>query len=212
MQKRKFDLPDMYLELAEGTAEWYMGTHFFEEACDLYDAEEIVKQGKKFAGNQIYFIHYPDGSVYKPFEGRENVYYERPVWDKDCFGILSVDFSEGRIDIYTYCPGNAAEILATLPLTSVKDCYNLKVEMSPWTLGRQADSEYEIIWPLKKTFPIMDNESMICRDGDVLYFSRWTEEPYYQEYVVTVDINTGKELNVEKGSLYLMPDGTLWNV
>lgn len=53
---------------------------------------------------------------------------------------------------------------------------------------------------------------MICRDGDVLYFSRWTEEPYYQEYVVTVDINTGKELNVEKGSLYLMPDGTLWNV
>lgn len=50
MQKRKFDLPDMYLELAEGTAEWYMGTHFFEEACDLYDAEEIVKQGKNLLG------------------------------------------------------------------------------------------------------------------------------------------------------------------
>ena len=40
-----------------------------------------------------------------------------------------------------------------------------------------------MIWPLKKEFPISENESLICRDGDVLYFSRWIEDPYYQEYV-----------------------------
>ncbi|WP_283683112.1 hypothetical protein [Parablautia sp. Marseille-Q6255] len=212
MRKRKFELPNMYVELADGTLDWYIGLHFEEDICESYDVENLLREGGVFRGNCPYFIHYPDGTVYKPLEQKENVYYETPVWDRDRFGILSVDFGQKQIILYTYVPGGKPEILHSLPLDQVKDCYNLKLEMSPWTLGRQTEGVYEMIWPLKKEFPIGENESLICRDGDVLYFSRWIEDPCYQEYVVTVDIATGKELCVEKGSLYLMPDGSVWNI
>ena len=94
----------------------------------------------------------------------------------------------------------------------MEDCYNLKLEMTPWILGRQTHNEYEAIWPVKRKLPIGDNESMICRDGNVLFLSRWVEDPVYHEYVVTIDMETGEELCVEKGNLYLMPDGSLWNI
>lgn len=212
MRKKIFDLPEMYVERAEGTEEWYFGTDFEEDICDLYEAEEMVKEGRIFPGNSLYFFHYPDGTVYHPFEKQKNVYYENPVWDKECFGILSVDFSAHKIILYTYIPGETPEILHSLSLDEVEDCYNLKLEMSPWILGRMTHDEYQAIWPIKKKFPLGDSETLICRDGSVLYLSRWVDEPVYHEYVVTVDIDTGKILNVEKGSLYLMPDGSLWNI
>ena len=50
MKKKIFDLPEMYVERAEGTAEWYFGTDFEEDICDLYEAEEMVKEGGIFTG------------------------------------------------------------------------------------------------------------------------------------------------------------------
>lgn len=212
MKIKKFNLPDMYLELADGTSDWYIGLHFTEDICDLYEAEEMKKEGKIFVGNCPYFIHYPEGKVYQPFACEKDMYYETPVWDRNHFGILAVDFAKNEIILFTYVPGENPKILHQLSLDEVEDCYNLKLEMSPWTLGRQTSEEYQMIWPEKKVFAFHGDESLICRDGDVLYLSRWEEEPFYKEYVVTVDIATGKELEVTEGGLYLMPDGTLWNV
>ena len=55
--------------------------------CDLYEAEEIVKDGKIFPGMTCHLIHYPEGIVYSPFKLDENVYVEQPIWDnwKDVF-------------------------------------------------------------------------------------------------------------------------------
>lgn len=212
MIKKKLNLPPMYLGMTGGTTEWYIGLYFPGETCDLYEAEQIINGGGRFEGNQIYFLHYPDSAVYTPFEIKENVYYEDPLWDNGRFGILAVDFTEKKIILYTYVPGEKPEILVALPLSEVKDCNNLKLEISPWTIGRQSDNTYEMIWPVKKIFPKGDNEGILYRNGSVLYFYRWVEEPKYQEFIVTIDIETGEEIEVEKGSLYRMPDGTLWNV
>jgi hypothetical protein len=212
MNIKEFHLPKMYLQPVEGSTHWYLGMHFPEEICELYEAEEMVKQGKAFVGNQPYWIHYPEGTVYAPFQKQQNVYYETPVWDNDQFGILCVDFNTETILLYTYVPGEEPQILHTLPLSAVEDCYNLKLEMSPWILGRQTNDSYQAIWPIQKSYPLGDSESMICRDGDVLYLSRWEEDPWYQEFTITVDLATGKVLEEREGSLYLMPDGSLWNV
>ena len=212
MVKKNFHHTSMYLSPAEGTSEWYIGTHFEEDICDLYEAEERIEFRGNFPGNQLFFLHYPDGAVHTPFEIRENVYYEEPKWDNGCFGILEVDFSSETIRLYTYVPGGKAEILVTLPLSAVKDCYNLKLDVSPWTISRQTDDVYEIIWPEKKSFALGKNGGMLYRNGSILYFSRWAEEPYYKDRVVTIDIESGKEIAAEEGSLYRMPDGTLWNV
>ena len=212
MKIKKFMTPEMYVERVEGSEEWYLGVAFEEDVCDLFEAEMMEKEEKDFMGNCPYFFHYPDGAVYHPFPKKKHVYYENPVWDKDRFGVLAVDFSLKMINIYTYIPGEKPELLHSLCLDEVEDCYNLKLEMSPWILGRQTNNEYEAIWPIKMRFPRGDRESLICRNGTILYFSRWTEDPFYHEYVVTVDMETGEEICVEKGSLYLMPDGNLWNI
>lgn len=212
MKKRSFNLPVTYMSRIDGVVDWYAGMYFSEDMLDLYDVEQKIKSGKDFSGNKIYLIHHPDGAVYVPFETRANVYYGEPVWDKDQFGILAVDFSAGEIIVYTYIPGSDPMVLVTIPLSSVKDCYNLNLEISPWTLGRWSGDKYEMIWPIRKAFHLKEKESVLYRNGNVLYLSRWMENPHYHEYVVTVDINTGEEINVERGSLYLMPDGTFWNV
>lgn len=212
MEKKTWNLPPVWMEPAEGTAEWYIGMYYGEGPYDVDEAEEMVHMGLKFEGNQIYFLHYPDGTVYAPLERRENVYYERPVWDQGRFGIAAVDFVKGEIAVYSYVPGQKPEILHVIRLSDIEDCYNLRLTMSPLTLGRQKDHMYEILWPEKKVFTIGDGDSMVYRDGNILYFSRWLEEPKYREYVVAVDIRTGKELSKKEGSLHRMPNGSFWLV
>ena len=122
MRIKKFMTPEMYVERVEGSEEWYLGVAFEEDVCDLFDAEIMEKEGKEFPGNCPYFFHYPDGAVYHPFPTKKHVYYENPVWDKDRFGILAVDFSLRKILIYTYIPGAKPEILHSMDLDEVEDC------------------------------------------------------------------------------------------
>ncbi|MEI3235455.1 MAG: hypothetical protein V8S33_14060 [Intestinibacter bartlettii] len=71
---------------------------------------------------------------------RENFYVEAPVWDDGKFYFLCVDFSEKTIQIYCYYPEDKKlELIDKLPLDCVKDCYNLKLHVSPLMIGRDAN-------------------------------------------------------------------------
>ena len=53
------------MELVRGeTDEWYWATDYIHG--DLYEAEELFRQGHPVRGNRLHLIHYPDGTVYEP--------------------------------------------------------------------------------------------------------------------------------------------------
>ena len=70
-----------YPEPIDGTSEWYYSQKGTDDFLDLYETEEIVKDGHAFGGMNCHLIHFPDGEVFSPFELRENFYVEAPVWD-----------------------------------------------------------------------------------------------------------------------------------
>ncbi|WP_318064013.1 hypothetical protein [Clostridium boliviensis] len=75
-----------------------------------------------------HLIHYPEGNVCSPFKLKENVFEERPIWNKGVFYFLEVDFSKQKIQIYSYIPhSQKLEIVKDLPLELVEDCYNLRL-------------------------------------------------------------------------------------
>ncbi|BBF43779.1 hypothetical protein lbkm_2467 [Lachnospiraceae bacterium KM106-2] len=207
-------LSDVYLEQIEGTSEWYFCKQCEDSFCDLYEAEEIIKEKGKFSGATCYLIHYPDGEVFRPFEMRKNIYIEAPVWDNGKIGFLEVDFLMNKINVYYYMPEDKKLVkLAELPLESVEDCYNLRLKSTPLMLGRDGnEGKYEIIWPVRKTILMGDRETLMFRQDEKLYFNDWYENPEYHEEVVVRDINTGLVMERFCGNIYRMPDGTYWRI
>ncbi|WAA08964.1 hypothetical protein [Fervidibacillus albus] len=200
-----------YPEEIEGTCEWYTaqeGVVF----CDLYEAEEIFRKDGFFKGVNYHLIHYPDGKVHSPFQLRENVYVDKPIWNNGEFHFLVVHFDQHLIQITKYIPDERnVEVITELSLSEVEDCYNLKLETTPLTLGRSGnDGFYEIVWPEKKKIAIGETETVLFRDGDRLYLSEWEENPDYQEYVIVRDIHTGKILEKSKGYLRRLPNHVYW--
>lgn len=202
------------MEQIEGTGEWYYCKQCEDTFCDLYEAEEIIKDKGEFSGATCYLIHYPDGEVFRPFEMRKNVYVEAPVFDNGRIGFLEVDFSLRKINIYHYIPEEKKLVrLAELLLESVVDCYNLNLKSTPLILGREGnEGKYEIIWPVKKTIHIGDRESLMFRNDERLYFIDWYEDPEYHEEVVIRNINTGLVEERFAGTMYRMPDGKYWRM
>ena len=83
-----------YPETIDGTSEWYYSQKGANDFLDLYEAEELIKDGHPFYGMNCHLIHFPDGEVFSPFELRENFYVDAPVWDDGKFYFLCVDFSK----------------------------------------------------------------------------------------------------------------------
>lgn len=207
-------ISDSYPELIEGTFEWFYCKESNSSSCDLYEAEEIVKSGERYSGTVCHLIHYPEGRVYSPFKQKENVYIERPVWDRGAFYFLEVDFSKQKIQIYSYFPhSQRLEIIKELPLEIVEDCYNLMLKVSPLMLTRAGnDGVYEIVWPENKRIEIGDTESLLFREGNDLYFSEWWEDPEYHENIIIRDIDTGEVKERNPGYLCKMPNGVYWRI
>lgn len=205
---------DCYPEQIEGTTEWYYCKESKNSFCDLYEAEEIIKAGEKFNGMNCHLIHFPEGTVHSPFEYRENLYVESPVWDDGKIFFLSVDFCEQIIQISRYFPEERRlEIIKELPLDTVEDCYNLTLKTSPLILCRDANKEvYEIFWPENKKIEIGKTEALLFRDGNDLYFSEWYEDPEYHENVIIRDIDTGKIKEKFDGYLCRLPNGVYWKI
>lgn len=207
-------ISDSYPEPIEGTFEWFYCRESNDNFCDLYETEEIVKSGQKYSGSVCHLIHYPEGKVYSPFKQKENVYIERPVWDKGAFYFLKVDFSVLKMQIYSYFPNSQRlEIVKELPLELVEDCYNLMLKVSPLMLTRAGKNKsYEIIWPENKIIEIGDTETLLFRDGKDLYFTAWWEDPKYHESIIVRDVNTGEVKESYPGYLCRMPNGVYWRI
>ena len=207
-----------YIELIPyGTDEWYYGISY--EHGDLYEAEEIFREGHDIEGRDLCLIHYPGGEVYRPVPKEKGIYPSEPVFHDGNIFILRVDFPGDLIQILRFEPGSrATEVIEELPLSSIRNCYNLHLYVSPLTLTRQCvgTNEFEIVWPEKVQFEMGSHDSFFLRDGDRLYFSRWHEEGdgedyrYWEETIVR-DLK-GEVTEIIPGDVRMMPDGEIWHL
>ena len=63
------------MELVRGeTDEWYWATDYIHG--DLYEAEELFRQGHPVRSNRLYLIHYPDGTVYEAVSSTNRSHFD----------------------------------------------------------------------------------------------------------------------------------------
>lgn len=198
-----------WLEPLAGSHGWYWGTDY--TSGDLYEAEELYREGHRISRNRLILVHGPDGRVAEPVRAEEGQYFGRPAYDSGAPVILLADFPAREIRLLRYddARGTVAPI-ATLPLSAVEDCYNLMPHLSPLCLTRQTGERFQIIWPERADFVIHPAESFCFRDGDRLYFSRWYEDPDYREEAVVRRFPDGKILDQFRGAPMSVPDGWQW--
>lgn len=199
-----------YLEKLEGTTQWYWGTDYIHG--DLYEAEELFNNSHKIKSNTLLFVSYPDGKVIEPIKAQDGQYFGRPIYNNNKIIILLVDFNKQLIKLEQYNEITSEIVnIVSIPLSEVKNCYNLMIKISPLMLTREGDENiFEIIYPNKMQFQIGYNESFCFRKDDHLYFSAWFEDEEYREEVVIRDINTGDIIEKKAGAITVMPDGQVW--
>ena len=191
-----------------GTEEWYWSTDYIHG--DLYEAEELFHMGHLVRSNRLYLIHYPDGAVYEPVPAVAGQYLGCPIYDNGAVALLAVNFREGMIRILRFRAGETREV-EQLPLSAVRNCYNLMLHTDPLSLTRQpGDSTFELIWPERVRFEIGKKETLNFRDGDKLYFTLWYEDPDYREETVVRSVQDGTILDRFSGDIRIMPNGEKW--
>ena len=195
-----------------GTDEWYWATDYIHG--DLYEAEELFRDGHPVKSNRLYLIHYPDGAVYEPVPPVDGQYLGYPVYDGGTVALLAVNFAEQVIRILRFSQQQeTAREIARLPLSEVKDCYNLILHTSPLSLTRQPnDGTFELIWPERASFSLSSRESLNFRDGDKLCFNIWYEDPDYREEMLVRALPDGRILERFPGDIRIMPNGERWLV
>lgn len=199
-----------HLEQLEGTAKWFWGTDYIHG--DLYEAEELFFSNHKIRANTLLFVSYPDGKVIQPIKAQDGQYFGKPVYYDNHIIILLVDFNEKMIKLEQYDEiTSEVKNITSIPLSEVKDCYNLMPNIEPLMLTRRgAENLFEIIYPTRIQISIGDTESFYFRSGDKLYFSAWFEDEEYREEVIVRDINTGETIEKISGAITTMPDGQVW--
>ena len=199
-----------YIEPLVGCNEWYWGMDYTHG--DLYEAEELFRDGHPVSQNKLLLVHDPDGRVVQPVIAQEGQYLGNPVYYDGRIAILMVDFPAGQIIVMQF--DRALEHIIErreLPLSTVKDCYNLLLKTAPLMVTRQGSEDtFQIIWPEQVSFTIGERESFWVRSGDKLYFSTWCEEPEYREEIIVRKLETGEIIDRFPGSNITMPDGRLW--
>ena len=145
----------------------------------------------------------------KPHDGQ---YFGRPIYYNNHIIILLVDFNNQLIKLEKYNESTSEIVnIVSIPLSEVKDCYNLMISLSPLMVTRQGhEKSFEIIYPSKIQFQIESKESFCFRKDDNLYFSTWYEDENYREEVIIRDIHTGKIIDKKPGAITIMPDGQVW--
>ena len=197
-----------YLAPLEGSGEWYWGTDC--TSGDLYEAEELWRDGHPITRNRLILVHLPEGRVAEPVRAKAGQYFGRPAWDGAPV-LLLADFPAGEIRLLRYDDADGRVTpLAVLPRTAVPDCYNLMPHTSPLMLTRQTAGRFQILWPERADFAIHPAETFCFREGDELWFSRWYEDPDYREEAVVRRFPDGEVLRQVRGSLLTLPDGRRW--
>lgn len=198
------------MEKLEGTTKWYWGTDYIHG--DLYEAEELFNNNHKIKSNTLLFVSYPDGKVIEPIKAQDGQYFGRPIYYNNNIIILIVDFNKQLIKLEQYDDITSEIVnIVSIPLSEVKDCYNLMLNTYPLMLTREGNENvFEIIYPNKIQFPIGNGESFYFRKDDHLYFSVWVEDEQYREEVIIRDINTGDIIEKKAGAITVMPNGQVW--
>ena len=201
----------IYFNELGNSSGWYWGTDY--AGGDLYEAEELFRDGHEISSNRLVFLHYPDGSTAEPIKAKAGQYFGSPVFYQGQVYLLMVDFPAETILIFRWKPDtDIVNHVTELPLSSAIDCYNLSLRAGKelMLLREGGSGPFQIIWPEKAQFSIGEQEGFEFRDGDRLYFSRWEEDPEYREEVVIRQFPTGKLLEVLPGSLQEFPAGQHW--
>ena len=196
-----------FLAPLPGSREWLWGTDY--TSGDLYEAEELYRDGHRIRQNRLILVHWPDGRVAEPIKARAGQYFGRPVWDGEGAVLLLADFPAGELRLLRYedGPGKVTP-LVTLPRAAVEDCYNLMPHLAPLCLTRQTGERFQLLWPERADFAIHPAESFCFREGERLYFSRWYEDPDYREEAVVRRLPDGEIVEQLRGALNVMPDGS----
>ncbi len=197
-----------HLEPLAGSDVWYWGTDY--TSGDLYEAEDLYRDGHPIKQNRLIFVRRADGEVLEPLKAKEGQYFGVPVFDSDSIVILLADFPAREINLFRYDDAGTLSPIVVIPRDAVEDCYNLMPRISPLMVTRQTAARFQIIWPVKADFAIHPAESFCFRDGDLMYFSRWYEDPDYREETVVRKYPAGEIVGQMRGSLNEMPDGQLW--
>ena len=198
-----------WLDRLEGS-EWYWGTD--ATGGDLYEARELYEAESRIDRDRLIFARFPEGRVYEPVSGEKGRYFGRPVFWEGAVWILAAEFLPERVRILRWVPGTG-EVgeAACLPLDCAGDFWNLMLCVRPLTLVRQGrENRFQVIWPEQGDFPIEPQESLDGRDGDVLRFSRWHEDPEYREDAVFRRYPDGAILARTPGGLFTDPGGNTW--
>lgn len=197
-----------YIEPLEGSAEWYWGMDY--TSGDLYEAEELFKDGNLVSQNRLLFIHYPDGEVIQPLIAEKGQYLGRPVFYEGNIILLLADFPAGEIRILQF-DGEKIAALAVVPLSEVHNCYNVMLKRWPLMLIRQgSEDKFQILWPEKVEFAVGATEAFDFRLDGKLYFSTWHEDPNYREEILVREVESGQVVGRFPGSAAVMPDGQIW--
>ena len=141
-------------------------------------------------------------------------YLGYPVYDGGMVALLAVNFAEQVIRILRFSQQQeTAQEITKLPLSEVKNCYNLILHTAPLSLTRQPnDGTFELIWPERASFAVSSRESLCFRDGDKLYFNIWHEDPDYREEMLVRALPDGRILERFPGDIRIMPNGERWLV
>ena len=104
-----------------GDGSWYYGLSF--DQGDLYEAEEIFKDGREVRGREFCLISFPEGEVFRPLEKRTGAYPAEAVYENGKIWFPEADFPAGLIRIFAFdCESHETETAAEIPLSAVKDC------------------------------------------------------------------------------------------
>lgn len=87
-----------YLELLEGSSQWYWGMDC--TGGDLYEAEELFTDGHKIDRTRLIFIHHPDGKVVEPIPAKKGQYFGRPLFYENKLILLVADFPENSFTFF----------------------------------------------------------------------------------------------------------------
>ena len=198
-----------YFAALEGS-DWRWGMDYTDG--DLYEAEELFRDGHRISRNRLLFLHFPEGRLAEPVKAEEGQYLGRPAASGGRIYCLTVDFKEKTIVISRcFKEMDGAEEIVRLPLDVVPDCYNLMLHTEPLTLTRQGhENTFQIVWPERGGFEISPRESLDSREGDRLIFSEWFEDPDYREETVIRSVPDGTITERLPGSWLTAPDGTHW--
>lgn len=182
---------------------------------DLYEAEELFRDGHTICCNRMVLIHAPEDRTLEPIPFRKGQYFSNAVFYQGQIYVLLVDFPSERIEIHSFdVVTEAVKLVTWLPLSSVEDCYNLLLHTAPVMLTRSKSDVFQIIWPERVDLCVGLRESFDFREGDYLYFSRWNEDPdrdpeYWDEVVIRL-YPTGEILEVLPGAIWDLADGQHW--